>query len=396
MAAADRTILIVGAGIGGLAAALAIAPLGFGVTVLEQRARLPEQGAGIQLGPNATRALGSLGAAPLIADHAVRPDAIRVRSAATARELSALPLGDAIAGRFGAPYWTLHRAELQDALWRTAAALPGIDVRFGVALDAVQPHEHGVTLRVGSGERLEGAALVGADGLWSRVRTEVGERAEARASGKVAWRALVEPSRLPSDFDARDVGIWLAPGAHVVHYPVRGGALVNIVVVVDDPLRSEDWNVPADFAGLRPHLAGWPALIRDTVEAADNWRRWTLWERPSPARWSHGCITLLGDAAHPMLPFLAQGAAMALEDAVVLGRCIAGNPDRLTGAFADYEGARRTRTGRVQATSRQNGALYHARGPIAAVRDLTLRLLPARQLLSRLDWLYGYDASAAP
>lgn len=395
MAAADRTILIAGAGIGGLAAAIALAGRGFKITLIEQRPGLAEEGAGIQLGPNATRVLAALGVAPHLHGRAVTPGVLRLHSARTGGALATMPLGEHMVARHGAPYWVLHRAELQETLWSACRDEPRIDVRFGWCLATFTAADQGVAISSTTGERLEGAALIGADGLWSQVRAGLGDGGPPRASGKVAWRALVDPARLPVDLDIRDVGIWMGPEAHVVHYPVLGGRRLNLVVVVDDPLLSEDWNAPADAAELWPHLTAWPQRIRGLLHAADGWRRWTLWERPVAGRWSKGPVTLLGDAAHPVLPFLAQGAGLALEDAVVLRNCLAAMPDQLAAAFANYVQRRRWRVMRVQAASRQNGAMFHSRGVMGLARDLVLQAMPRERLLARLDWLYGFDAASA-
>lgn len=239
---------------------------------------------------------------------------------------------------------------------------------------------------------MHGQALVGADGLWSVVRgaVETGTPVAARRSGLTAWRALIELDAVPPSLRRIEVGLWLGPEAHLVHYPVSGARLMNIVVVIADDSGTDDYDGTDEGGALTARLASWHAEPRALVAAATEWRCWRLHERSALRPWSRGAVTLLGDAAHPVLPFLAQGAALALEDAVVLGAAVARAPD-LAAAFAAYEHIRRPRALRVQRASADNGRTYHLTGAGALARDLVLRATPGALMLERYRWLYGHS-----
>ena len=390
----ERTVLIAGAGIGGLTAALALAREGFRVRLLEGAETPQAAGAGIQLSPNATRILLSLGLGPRLAVAAVAPRAIRMRSAARGRVLAEMPLGP---GRDGAPYWVIHRADLYRALFDAVAATPAVTLTLGARVRDFHSDGAAVRASVGDGGQEEGhhegAILIGADGLWSRLRTLLLGGGEPRFSGRCAFRAVVPAEIAAAAFRDGAVDVWLGPGGHVVHYPVRGGTAVNVVAVCGDRRRSEGWGTAAATAEVlaRFPAPAWACALRELLAAPERWQRWALYDREPLRAWGRGPVTLLGDAAHPMLPFIAQGAAMAIEDAAVLARELGRAGDGLAPALRRYEAARAPRTARVQGAARSNDFHYHVRGPAALVRDAVLRAAPPRLLLARYDWIWGWQ-----
>jgi salicylate hydroxylase len=392
-------VLIAGAGIGGLTAALALARRGIAVTLFDQAERLEETGAGIQLSPNATRALAALDLSGRVEPAIVAPAAIRLRAGHSGRDIAVLPLGAAIAARHGAPYWVIHRADLQQALLGAVQEEPLIALVLGAKVDdfavdaaGVRALLHGAAQPAGT-ER-HGSALVGADGLWSAIRARLGDSTPPRSAERTAWRALVPAAGLPPRFVEPLINLWIGSGGHLVHYPIRAGTAVNIVAVAGDRWRSAAWSTSAerDEVLARFPANGWTSEARELLAAPDRWQKWALHDRAPSRRWGQGPVTLLGDAAHPMLPHLAQGAAMAIEDAAVLARELARRPGDPAGALRNYEAARQQRTARVQRAARRNDWRYHLGPPAAFIRDSVLRALGGERLLAQYDWLYRWRA----
>ena len=394
--ASSRTVIIAGAGIGGLTAALAIAQRGFRVAVFDQAERLEEVGAGIQLSPNASRVLIGLGLGDELKSCVVAPEELRVLNAQTACMLARAPLGAAVERRYGAPYWVIHRGDLQKVLLDAVRANPDVALHLGTRIEDYALHGNGVTVAaLSSGRAFEerGIALVGADGLWSSVRRRLGHRSAPRFAGHTAWRALVPADAVVTDLRQPAVNLWLGRNAHLVHYPVRNGPLINIVAIIRDDWQESGWTAAGERAEiLARYPAGtWPALARAVLAAPQHWQKWALYDRRPLARWGKGAVTLLGDAAHPMLPYLAQGAAMAIEDAAVLGERLAETPDDPDSAMRRYERQRRRRTARAWRAARRNGTVYHMGGAEAFLRTLAIIAMGGgRRLLRRYDWLYGW------
>ena len=394
--ARSRTVVIAGAGIGGLTCALALIRRGFRAVVLEQAEALEAVGAGIQLSPNATRILAELGVTEPLARAVVAPDEIRVLRSHNAREIVRGSIGPAAAFRYGAPYWVVHRGDLQAALVERLQASSDGALHLGRRVEDFAAHAHGLTIetRTPAGPRQEhGIALVGADGLWSRVRSRLGHDTPPRFAGRTAWRATLPADVVPAEFRQPITWLWLGPEAHLVHYPVRAGTSVNIVAIIRDDWQSPGWSEPGDRADIRARFSHWAAEPRALIETPESWSKWALFDGPVLRAWSAGPVTLLGDAAHPILPFLAQGGAMAIEDGAVLAACLARSPDRPALAFETYQGLRRPRTQRVARESRNNGMAYHLRGPAALARNIALQRLRGEKLLKRYDWLYDWRAN---
>ena len=391
-----RTIAVAGAGIGGLTAALALAAKGFRVALFDKAAKLEETGAGIQLSPNATRVLDGLGLRGRLAASVVAPDAVVIKIAHNA-ELARLPLGPAAEARYGAPYWMIHRGDLQAALLDAALAHPGITLSLGAAVDGCTPSADGVAVQVRRGETREAcdaAALVGADGLWSRVRTLAGETDAPRFARRTAWRALVLADAVSPPFRAPKIHLWLGHGSHLVHYPVKAGAMINIVAIAGDAQPSAGWSTAAspDEVLARFSAESWARPARDLMALPERWLKWPLYDRPPAPLAGCGAVSLLGDAAHPMLPFLAQGAAMAIEDAAVLADALAAAPHDTAAALRRYEQARGRRVARVWRAARRNDTVYHLPWPVSAARDFVMGRMGNDRLLAHYDWIYGWRA----
>ncbi|HEX2447022.1 MAG TPA: FAD-dependent monooxygenase, partial [Methyloceanibacter sp.] len=327
-----KQALIAGGGIGGLAAAIALGRRGLTCEILERSQFAEETGAGIQLGPNATRALGALGLLDAIESCAFRPEAIVIHDGVSGRKLSALPLGSAAVERYGAPYLTLRRADLHAGLRAALAGLGSLTLRSGFELAAIDAQAgDGVLARGRDGSEVMGACLIGADGLWSAVRAIISPAATLRFAGATAWRAQLPRAtaraRLPDPFAEPVVGLWLGPRAHLVHYPVGGGADLNVVAVTGGVTASsaarQGWNEPGSKADVLASFARWSKDARSLLEQAEAWRGWSLYRLAGLKSWTAGPVTLLGDAAHPVLPYLAQGAGLAIEDAAALAACLA-------------------------------------------------------------------------
>jgi salicylate hydroxylase len=399
--AASRTIVVAGAGIGGLTASLALAEQGFRVVVLEKAERLEEAGAGLQLSPNASRVLIDLGLQPRLAARVVTPHAISIMSAQGGGEIARLPLGEAATLRTGAPYWVMHRADLQAALQAQVNDHPDIELRLGCQFEDVVPHAKGLTVVQRSGtmrQQVVAVALVGADGIWSAVRHHLFPQVQPQFSGLIAWRGTIDASQLPREYASCRVQLWMGPEAHLVAYPISGARQINIVAVVPGTWNRPGWSAPGEICEIKNAFASsrWPGTARMMVGAVDDWRKWALFTMPDGGEWAEGAIALLGDAAHAMLPFAAQGAGMAIEDAAVLAKCLhQGGGETAAGipaALKHYARLRRARVARVQRAARQSGRIYHLTGPAAYARDLAIKAMGAKRVLARQDWIYDWRA----
>ncbi|APF37916.1 FAD-dependent monooxygenase [Chelatococcus daeguensis] len=387
--------VVVGAGIGGLTAALLLARQGRAVTLLERRTTLEEAGAGIQLSPNASRVLVALGLAPALARHAVTPDELVVRSLSSGRRLATMPLGEAMRARFGAPYWVIHRADLHTLLLDAARGEPNIRMAVGRKVTAVTVDGNKARLAVetagGASEEREAGLAVGADGIWSSVRAALGDKRKPVYRGYAAWRATIPAGEVPEEMAGNVTGLWLGRGMHLVHYPVSRGRLVNIVLVARANGSVNEWNSKAHEADVAQHLGRAVPTLSAIAARPLDWRVWSLFDLPPPRPWGRGPVTLLGDAAHPVLPFLAQGGALAIEDAAVLADALASKPDDVPAALRAYETARQARAVRVQQAARENGRVYHMPAPLSLMRNLVMSRLSGEAMLARYAWLYGWE-----
>lgn len=391
MMAERGTIAVAGAGIGGLTAALHLSRVGFRVVIVERADDLREVGAGLQISPNASRILIDLGLRDRLARVAAAPERLRLFSTRAGGEINHVDLGAAAEIRFGAPYWVVHRGDLHRILLDAAAAEPLIDIRLGTRLENAADDGTRVTVTVAEGSRetaISANALIGADGVWSTVRGAVFRLGGAAFTGRTAWRATLPVSAVAADFRADSV-VWFGADAHLVHYPIHGGSQFNIVAATVGDWSEEGWNAPGDRDEIMAHFADWPKRARNLISLPEQWLKWALCGMPTGRSWHRGRIALLGDAAHAMLPFAAQGAAMAIEDAAVLARKLDTSAEIAT-ALRRYEAERRPRVERIVETALENDRIYHLSGAAAFARDKGIQLASPRRLLARYDWIYGW------
>jgi len=388
----NKRILIAGGGIGGLAAALSLSRAGAAVTLIEQANAFGEVGAGIQLGPNAVRVLNDWGLMQHLTRIAAFPRQLRVRNAEDGRELGRLHLGVAMRERYGMPYATVHRADIHGVLLDAVRAREGMQLHLQTSVDRYDAQADGVRLMTTQGPVFQGDALIGCDGLWSKVRQQMLGDGGPRAPGHLAYRAMVPQASLPESMQTQDVTVWLGPRLHVVQYPVRGGEWLNIVAIIEGRIQGDQsgWDQSTNARDLRLALGATCAPLRQWVNAIPSWLLWVLHDRPplrSASQYSRGRVALLGDAAHPTRPYLAQGAAMALEDAHALGELLRPlGPKELPEAFKKYGQLRHARNARIQTQSTRNGEIFHATGPMRWGRNFAMNLLGERLLDN--PWLY--------
>lgn len=389
---AVQSAIVVGAGVAGLTAALSLAETGTRVTVLEQSAQMSEVGAGLQISANGARVLDRLGVLPLFSAHWLQPECVSLASGATLADLTSVPLGPAGAQRWGGPYGVLHRATLQSALLRNVEENPRVTLKLATRIE--KPTKEVLEAEAGMAAEL----FVGADGVWSKMRTLVEGAGQARFSGFVAWRFVIPESEAPAFLPKNRVTAFTGPDAHIVCYPLKEVGAINLVAISAGEDPGAAWSISPSEEQRREFvsraLAGWNAELCRLLLAAPQPTWWPLFG-VGDGHWTDGRdLVLIGDAAHAMLPFAAQGAVMAIEDAYDLAGMVASMP--LGAALVRYESLRRARIAKVRARGDFNRFAYHARGPIRLARDAVFALSPPSRLAAKLDWIYGYKAGEQP
>jgi salicylate hydroxylase len=369
------SVVVAGGGIGGLAAALVLGRQGHQVTVLEQSHAFGEIGAGIQLGPNIFRMFEVLGLTEAVNQVAFFPPGLGMNDIRTGEKVVRVPL-DAARATYGYPYGVIYRADLHNVFLDACQAQPTVRLRTESKVEGYTQDSEGVTVQLAGGETLRADALIGADGLWSQVRQSVVGDGKPRVSGHIAYRAVLKREDVPAHLWSDDVLLWGGEKTHLVHYPLRRGELFNLVAVFHSNKYDEGWNTFGDTAELSERFAQAVPPVRELLEKIETWKMWVLCDREPVKNWTDGRVTLLGDAAHPMLQYLAQGAGQAIEDAVVLGEALKHSGNDVATAYQKYQKARYLRTGRVQLTARFYGDIYHASG---VTRELRNRLFQSGQ-----------------
>ena len=382
-------ILISGGGIGGLITGYALARQGFPVRLFEQSPEFREVGAGIQLGPNIFRVLEKIGLKDAVLADAHRPPAQEMRDALTGKLIVRIPLEEAFFQRFGEPYAVTHRADIHGTFLKACQNSNLVTLETSRRVDSFEDTGKGVTVTLENGQKAEGRALIGCDGMWSKIRERIVGDGKPRVSGHIAYRAVLKHEDVPKDLWRPEVVLWAGPRTHLVHYPLRRGELYNLVAVFHSDHYEEGWNAEGSKDVLWQHFKGQRPEVLRMLERIETWRMWVLCDREPVKNWTQGRVTLLGDAAHPMLQYLAQGACMATEDAVLLAEKARAQPDDLLAAFNAYTQDRYLRTARVQIMARVYGDFYHARGVTAELRDITLSGRTPQQSYDGIAWLYG-------
>jgi 2-polyprenyl-6-methoxyphenol hydroxylase-like FAD-dependent oxidoreductase len=386
----DLPVLVAGGGIGGLAAALALVRQGLRVKVLEQAAELGEIGAGMQLGPNAFHAFDALGVGEQARKRAVYTDFMVMHDAIDEVQVGKIPTGDAFRQRFGNPYAVIHRADAHTSLLEGVQASGQIEFVTSTRVASVEQDANGVTVHDQHGQAHRGQALIGADGVKSVVRQQfVGD--EARVTGHVVYRAVVDKADFPEDLRWNAASIWVGPNCHLVHYPLRGGEQYNVVVTFHSR-ETEEWGVTeGSQAEVQSYFQGLCPKARQLIDLPKSWKRWATADREPIGQWSFGRVTLLGDAAHPTTQYMAQGACMAIEDAVTLGEALRVHGNNIEKAFDLYQRSRVARTARIVLSSREMGRIYHAKGVERLVRNDLWRGRSPERFYDAMEWLYGWN-----
>lgn len=384
------TILIAGGGIGGLAAAIGLAQRGIASTVLERSATLGEIGAGIQLGPNAFHAFDYLGVGDAARAMAVYIDSLRLMDAMTGDEITRIPLDDAFRARFRNPYAVVHRGEMHGVFLRACQAHPLVTLCTDAGVTGYDQDGASVTAHLANGERITGRALIGADGLWSKVRAQMVGDGAPRVSGHTTYRSVIPTDQMPEDLRWNAATLWAGPKCHIVHYPLSGWKQFNLVVTYHNDAPEPVAGKPVSHAEVRRGFDHIAPVAQQIIDKGTDWKMWVLCDRDPILTWTEDRVALLGDAAHPMLQYFAQGACMAMEDAVALAHCMAATPDDITGALVRYQNMRRLRTARVQLQSREIGQhVYHPDGAHAELRNTVMRAKSPGDWYDAIDWLYG-------
>ena len=385
-------LIVAGGGIGGLAAAYVLGRAGHHVTVLEQAATFGEIGAGIQLGPNIFKMFEYLGLTDAVNRVAFFPPGLGMNDVRTGEKVIRVPLGETARAAYGYPYGVIYRVDMHQVFLDACKALPNVALRTASKVESFEQDARQVTVRLAGGETLQGDGLIGADGLWSRIREVVVGDGKPRVSGHIAYRAVLKREDVPEHLWSDDVLLWGGEKTHLVHYPLRRGELFNLVAVFHSNKYDEGWNTFGDTAELNDRFAQAVPQVKELLGKIETWKMWVLCDREPVKNWSDRRVTLLGDAAHPMLQYLAQGAGQAIEDAVVLGEALRFTHGDIGQAFQKYQKSRYLRTGRVQLTARFYGDIYHAAGVQRELRNQLFQSGKESAGFAGLKWMYeGID-----
>ncbi|NMG14266.1 3-hydroxybenzoate 6-monooxygenase [Aromatoleum bremense] len=383
-------VIVAGGGIGGLAAALALVRQGFSVEVLEQAAEIGEIGAGIQLGPNAFHAFDALGVGDKARTRAVYTDEMVMHDALDESLVGRIPTGEAFRKRFGNPYAVIHRVDVHLSLLEGAQETGRVEFLTSTRAERIEQDDNGVTVFDQHGNAHRGIALIGADGVKSAVRAQY-VNDPPRVTGHVVYRAVIDKKDFPENLQWNAASIWVGPNCHLVHYPLRGGEQYNVVVTFHSR-QQEEWGVTeGSREEVQSYFQGICPKARQLIDLPKSWKRWATADREPIGQWSFGRVTLLGDAAHPTTQYMAQGACMALEDAVTLGEALRVHDNDFIRAFDLYQRSRVARTARIVLSSREMGRIYHAKGVERLVRNDLWKGRTPERFYDAMEWLYGWN-----
>lgn len=383
-------ILVAGGGIGGLATAIGLAQKGFSVLVLEKAAQLGEIGAGIQLGPNAFHAFDYLGVGETAREMAVYIDNLRLMDALSGEEITRIPLDEAFRSRMGNPYAVVHRGDLHGVFLRACENHPKVELRTNSGVESYDQDGNSVTAILSDGSRVSGRMLIGADGLWSNIRKQMLNDGAPRVSGHTTYRSVIPTEQMPEDLRWNAATLWAGPKCHIVHYPLKGWKMFNLVVTYHNDAPEPVAGKPVSHDEVRRGFEHVAPIAKQIIDKGNDWKLWVLCDRDPVMNWVDGRVALLGDAAHPMLQYFAQGACMAMEDAVCLSHLMSEGGENIEATLAAYQDKRRLRTARVQLQSREIGQhVYHPAGAHAELRNAVMNARSPDEWYDQIDWLYG-------
>ncbi len=396
-----RLIAIAGAGLAGMTAALFLQRAGFRVLLFEKAEQVPQTGTGIQISPNAYKILAALGLERSLSMIGFAPDRIEIGTGQTGQHLTNFELGDSIRRRHGAPYLLVHRVDLAQILQSACETQEDIEILRGQQVSDLAAHPNGLTLLCearGAVSEYVVSAIIGADGAWSSMRKFVHDSTEPDFTGLIAWRVLMDIESIAPTISRQSTGLWLGPNAHLVHYPVRQGRLLNVIAITrweKEYAPDKGWMDQAVTDDRVASFVRWQPQLRELVNAHSNWGGWPIFACAKPRKFANGPLCLIGDAAHPMVPFGAQGGACAIEDAMVIASECSKQPDDLPKAFLRFEAQRRRRAQKIMSLSRNNQKIYHMKAPMSWARNKVMKTAKQERLQKRMDWLYGWEPPSA-
>ena len=388
--AENLPVIIVGGGIAGLTLSIGLAQKNIPCIILEQSEQFSEIGAGIQLGPNATRILYDLDLEAALTQYIYEPEILDIKNGANGKTLNTVPLKDSVKQLYQSPYFTIHRADLHKVLLDKAMSYECITLKNSFKTENFKSEVSNTTAVSKTGTEINGRLLVGADGIWSSVAQQIAPECSPKFQGKTAWRTLLPMEQCPDFINQKAVTLYMGPQSHLVHYPIKKGKYLNIVAIINDTASNETWEQSASPDILFHKFGKWQTDTKNLLRSINTWTKWPLYQRPTLKKWHNENTVLIGDAAHPILPFLALGAAMAIEDAKCLSDHLSSSIKDTSTIFENFQNERIKRVQKVQQASQKNGIIYHLTGLPAFARNQVITNRSGNSLLRDYNWLYSY------